>query len=403
MSSLRSLEIQLILACARSVPEPRKIQELVRFHLDWQWVLARVVEYGVAPLMYCNLKKVASSNLVSSEVLEQLKSFYFWCGARNTNLYCRLTEVLSAFAQARIPVIVLKGAALAELVYQNIALRPMRDLDLLVRREDLNAADDLLHTLHYVPNESARSREWYRQNHHHLAPYLAPDRSLVLELHHHIIPATALVDIPISDLWQRARPAKIASMPALILAPEDLLLHICLHASLVNNFAGMLRALCDVAETIRRYREKIDWTQLLRRTRVYEVGPYIYYTLWLAHSMVEAEVPQGVLKDLKASIGGRSWQGLSLKFLIPRAVFRHDQVTSLVASSVIYDACRELLSAQGTLNTIRGLLKRLARRLEQSANRSAPENRVLALLYTVLIYPFYLILRDVARLAYQRR
>src|SRR3954451_2652105 len=55
-----------------------------------------------------------------------------------------LANVRRAMAQATEPVLVLKGAALAHLVYGDPGLRPMRDVDLLVPTADTRRAVDLL-------------------------------------------------------------------------------------------------------------------------------------------------------------------------------------------------------------------------------------------------------------------
>src|SRR5688572_23898151 len=47
-----------------------------------------------------------------------------------------VADVADAMAQAGVPFLVLKGAALAHLVYDDPRLRPMRDVDLLVRKAD---------------------------------------------------------------------------------------------------------------------------------------------------------------------------------------------------------------------------------------------------------------------------
>jgi hypothetical protein len=54
-------------------------------------------------------------------------------------LYQELQTVLKTFKfrAASIAVIALKGAFLAELVYENIGLRAIGDVDLLVKKEDL--------------------------------------------------------------------------------------------------------------------------------------------------------------------------------------------------------------------------------------------------------------------------
>ena len=45
-----------------------------------------------------------------------------------------VADVACAMAQAGVPFLVLKGAALAHLVYDDPRLRPMRDVDLLIRK-----------------------------------------------------------------------------------------------------------------------------------------------------------------------------------------------------------------------------------------------------------------------------
>jgi len=56
-------------------------------------------------------------------------------------VYAQLRKVLQVFCQEKVPVIVLKGALLAELVYQHIGLRTMDDVDLLVSKQDLGKAE----------------------------------------------------------------------------------------------------------------------------------------------------------------------------------------------------------------------------------------------------------------------
>jgi hypothetical protein len=61
-----------------------------------------------------------------------------------------LAIVLNACQRHSIQVLVLKGAALAETVYKDIALRPMSDVDLLVKPAQLAQTRHLLATLGFV-------------------------------------------------------------------------------------------------------------------------------------------------------------------------------------------------------------------------------------------------------------
>ncbi|MER3458636.1 MAG: hypothetical protein C4309_08450, partial [Chloroflexota bacterium] len=59
--------------------------------------------------------------------------------------------MIGALEAASIPAIVLKGPALALTIYPDPALRVIGDLDLLVRREQVEQAMAALHSLGYGP------------------------------------------------------------------------------------------------------------------------------------------------------------------------------------------------------------------------------------------------------------
>ena len=134
-----SPERRFLLACARansSAEELQRIaQELSRPELDWNYLTAAACAHGVAPLIYHNLHRSRATRVLPPRATETLRNSYYGNAARNSFLYGELSNVLNAFREKQIEVIVLKGAALAETVYPNRALRPMSDIDLLVKRE----------------------------------------------------------------------------------------------------------------------------------------------------------------------------------------------------------------------------------------------------------------------------
>ncbi len=358
-SFLHSAESRLLIACAGRVASPQKIRQLLRADLEWEWILGRAVDYGTAPAMYCSLKNSAPEQLIGTEIMARLHSLYRRSCVEQINASGKLKEILLAFSRVGIAVIVLKGAALAELVYHGLGLRTMLDLDLLVRKADLDLADDVLRQLGYVPDESYQSREWYREHHHHLAPYVAGDRSLVLEVHHHVVPTVAPVSLAIDDFWQRARPAQIASVPALVLSPQDLLLSICIHLCARQYFVRTLRDLSDIAATIAVYGAELDWDRLVREATTYEASRCLYYSLWLAHCIVEAPLPPRLLNSLKAAAGIGRTRDHCLKFLALRAVFPG---LTIIPAGFIGDAIRELLYPKFAGGTVAMLSKWIGQR-----------------------------------------
>ena len=194
-----------------------------------------------------------------------------------------------------IRVIVLKGAYLAEAVYRDAALRPMTDVDLMVPRADAPAARAILREMgghHQQPDDV----EWCWRTESAL-PSVAC-LGLLIELHWTIaVPASPFtIDIP--GFWSRARPATIAGVEVLAPSPEDLLLHLCTHASSKHCLQDGLRPLCDVSETIQRFRGETNWAEVAERAREWGASRYVGLTLHLARSMLGAGVPETVLEQL---------------------------------------------------------------------------------------------------------
>jgi hypothetical protein len=364
---MRSAERRLVLACARRTAEPTEIRHLLRSDLDWGSLLLHVDRLGLAPLGYLTLTRLEGRPTAPGAVLDRLEVLYYRRAALNAHLFGELHKILTRFSRDGIAAVVLKGAAMAELVYQNIAARPMQDLDLLVRTSDLDAADRALHGLGYAPDESYRSVTWYQEQHHHLAPYAAADGRAVVEVHHQILPPWAPVRLPIEELWRRARPVRIASVPTLVLAPEDLLLHLALGMSCVDRFVGRLATLHDIAAVAERCGRDTDWARLLLLSRDCKADRFVYYPLWLARHVLRAEIPPSVLQSLGSSV--RRPADLVLKILTQRALLAHDEDGAAVPAWILARACGDLLDARGLVSTVRALrpLDLLARALRRGA------------------------------------
>jgi hypothetical protein len=229
--------------------------------------------------------------------MQRLREIYLYSAKENIRLYHELAKVLKTLQNDGIPVIALKGAHLAEIVYGNIALRPMSDVDILVGRTDLSRVMEKLLEIGYSPT----SRFWIEAvcaTHHHLPPFTKPGAASI-EIHWSIMPPSYPFEVDVDDLWQRARSDTIDGVEVLVLSPEDLLLHLCLHTSCQHRFIVGLRAFCDIAETIRHYQDEIDWDQVQLRARQWGAGKCVYLTLYLARELLEAAVPDEVLDPLR--------------------------------------------------------------------------------------------------------
>src|SRR6185369_15281035 len=140
-------ENELLLCCARTDASPEvaaRIRELTTTNeLDWDYLFLLARRHAVVPLLYLNLAR-ERADLIPPSFLSKLKLQYQENHARNTILTAELCHLIDLFAASGIEAIPYKGPALAIFAYGNLALRRFVDLDLIVRKQDVRRARDLL-------------------------------------------------------------------------------------------------------------------------------------------------------------------------------------------------------------------------------------------------------------------
>jgi len=261
---------------------------------DWGDILHTSARHGISPLLYHCLATCHAAAAIPPGVIRQLRNSYLQSSSRNMQLYHELGKVLGTLRQNDIPVLALKGAHLAEVVYGNSALRPMNDVDLLVHREDLGRVEKQLLELGYLPMDCNRL---IADDNRHFA-YALPNKGLTVEIHWALLPADLPFDIDMDGQWQRSRKEIIGTVEVAVLSPEDLLLHLCLHAS-HHLFEIWLKPFCDISATIRHYGEEIDWDQVRIRSTQAGINNAVYLTLQLARELLGAAVPVEFLAAIK--------------------------------------------------------------------------------------------------------
>jgi Uncharacterised nucleotidyltransferase len=266
MSSSLTLETLLILACVRRDLDAERIQDLMKRGPDWHAILRGVERWKLAPLVYTSLRQADSTRQVPDPVAERLRHLYrrqtiHWIDQREV-----LRETLRRFSEAGVPAIVLKGAALATLVYPSPALRPTRKIDLLVRRSDAARVEGLLKSMRDAPESGAGAGP---DSHPGLGHWSRRRRMDLVDVCTHFLnlrPVDWLpaAHIPIDDFWGRARPAQIESVAALVFSPEDLLLHVALDLAFADRFVGHARRRAPRCERATRFGSApCQWTRFL--------------------------------------------------------------------------------------------------------------------------------------------
>ena len=292
-----------------------KVQLANMAGLDWERLIESATKHGVRPLLYERLSALPASAGVPDAVLACLRESFLVNSLRNGLLYRDLKTAVDVFQQRSIPVIVLKGAHLAQLVYKSIGSRQMADIDLLVRPEDLARAAEALLEGGYACEVEPRNIEAWRIQHpgsHHL-PYFTKPPYPRLELHWTIGAPPNSSEAP--DVWADAQSVRIAEVETQVLSPEDLLIHLCLHCRR-HWFSQGLRPVYDLSAAVRRYQVDLDWNKVLAKARAWHAERWVHLGFWLGETLLQAPVPDSALTALQPNGLEDRWAALTVEIVL---------------------------------------------------------------------------------------
>jgi hypothetical protein len=298
MDSIETIP-DLLLACLRHLPPNDLAERLAQCSVaEWEELVVLSTEQQVAALFYHRLKAHGCEATMPIAIQKQLKKLYQGNVVRNMRRYHALGQLVHALHNQQIPVLILKGANLAATVYESIALRAMVDIDILIPEANIAAAVEQFTALGYRPKTPWLSLEAYLTNRHHIPPFIHPDAFVSVELHWRITPPNRGYAIPVAELWSRAKPATVNGVITEGLSAEDLLLHICVHATYHHWFQHGVRSLCDIAELLRHYATDLNWDMITARAIAWELQPGVFLALSAAQQLLGVNIPTEVLARL---------------------------------------------------------------------------------------------------------
>ena len=267
---------------------------------DWRQLFALAAGQKVGALLAFRLRTRGLDDAMPASIRASLREANQRAAVRSLRVQGCLFSALTALRTNGVDVIVLKGSHLASVVYPDPALRHMVDIDLLVRARDLGRAARALGSAGYEPSvalaDGTDLSSTLSSYPYHLPPFVrrgAPN----IELHWRLSPPGERL-LP-DTLWERAVRTRVAGVDALGLSAEDLLLHLCAHASYKHGFELGLRPSCDIAEAVRHWGGALDWPALSERARRCGWQRGAYLSLRLARDMLGAAVPDCALAELR--------------------------------------------------------------------------------------------------------
>ena len=244
---------QRLLLDAALAPGPRSLAAFdewlrsVDLEAEIGWSSVRLL-----PLAYQNL----SHHGCSDPRMGLLKGVYRRVWLETNQLFHRTAPLFRGLQDAGVDLLLLKGAPIALTYYRNFSLRAMSDIDVCVRRRQVETAARVLDDQGWKPSAPLRSMSRYR---HGLE--FRHEEFGAIDLHWHVLKEVpdAAVD---ERFWAASEPLDFLGIPLRQLHPEDALLHTITHG-LYANHEPPIRWITDSLAILSSRGPDIDWPRLI--------------------------------------------------------------------------------------------------------------------------------------------
>jgi hypothetical protein len=241
----------------------------------------------LAPLLLEALRREQAP--VEKSLLTVLRTAYHREELRSREYRRVCHSVLGALAEAGVPLIVFRGAALGETAYGSPVLRHSHDLNLLVPEAEQANAAAVLAACGCVPERGGSAPDALTLLHESQLPIMLHTRLFRVSYYH----------VAWTELWDRSVSGVVADRAVRLLSPEDTLLHTCSQATQRPRRLPLAWA-CDAYVILRHYPE-LDWTVFLDVAERSRTRLPAYIALRYLAEALSCAIPRPALEQLEAA------------------------------------------------------------------------------------------------------
>ena len=243
----------LIGRCLGDDPLPA-IRTIEREHL-WEYVASHAWRSHVGGVLFDRLGRLPIDVPISAA--RQLEAYHEHVAAANAYKRSCIEPVLARLQACEIDFLLLKGAALNAILYDDPGLRSMVDVDVLIRGEDVSRADRVLRESDCSPGADLVRDDFYPR-YYYEREYFTPNHPPVkIDLHvRPFRPLRYARTVPADALWDAPSTVALGKLAVRVPNPENMLIHLAVHAACHG--LQQVRWLYDIHRWIARFGSAID-------------------------------------------------------------------------------------------------------------------------------------------------
>lgn len=269
MTPTRQDDLRYLLLDMMSATRPADTKKMAKLDDgDWQALRTMAVQHRLGPILHHQRHALGRNWVVPENAADEWAEAYRQSAMRSLRVRRALSRVDSLLNAASIPYAALKGSWLILHAYPHPALRPMRDIDIVVAPEHALQVFDLFEANDFVRRDKhVKPAEYALDYTKHLPALKCRKTRISVEIHTRVIedPAVAVRPGSIGDtaalLARAERHGDIAFIP-----PTDTLLHLAVHAVYDHHFNNGPLVINDIALIARS--SAIDWERFWAMAKV---------------------------------------------------------------------------------------------------------------------------------------
>lgn len=217
---------------------------------NWTRLIELAERHRLLPQLYKSIKDISLA--IPIDIPAALKEKYFAQTEHVIRLASEGVKISMLFNQQGIRNILLKGPFLSEQIYGDVALRPSRDIDILVLPESLELVHELLlkegYKMVYPDFTLSKRQKRFYQKHKNQFAFRNPQSGILIEVHWRLFSQTSLLPIPIDKVFAESQEQILAGKSIRVLSSKHNFEFLCLHGSIHQWFR--LLWLKDIAQIL---------------------------------------------------------------------------------------------------------------------------------------------------------
>ncbi|MFA5370005.1 MAG: nucleotidyltransferase family protein [Candidatus Omnitrophota bacterium] len=265
-------------------------------NIDWNLLGNLLFYHEIAPFFYIAVKSY--KDLLPSDTKRALSWAYYRQALQNQLIFEVYSDIYDAFKLNGIGLLPIKGTALLYDLYAEFPVRPMSDIDCLIREADYKKSKDILKSINYDIDLRGLSEAYWMTKQCHV-PFSARQQAQLA-----VKPAVEVhlrLDFkrygrePLPHVWQRTRDVNMNGKYFLQLSPEDTLFSLALHQRRFGKTVCLKYAL-DTAFLFKKYGDNFDWDYTTAACRKERMRDCVYFLLFQASLLSKCP---GIVKGLR--------------------------------------------------------------------------------------------------------